>query len=360
MLGSKKKIIRLFRVASTILLATISLLPGSVAAATSPSSNITTSPITLDVTVKPGQTVTSTLQMENNSSRPVAISMELKTFKANGSSGQAVIETPSPNDPSPSWVHFSQNNFTAQPGVWTPVQMTISLPKDADLGYYYAVLFKPVLPTNGSKNTNSVTLSNAVLVLVDTGSTNEVRQLQVSSLTTNRSIYEYLPVNFSITVHNPGNIYLAPEGSLYISKNANFSHVLASLNINKPGGRVLPDSSRVFSLQWQDGFPVFQPKTIAGQPVLNKHNQPVEQLHWDFSNIDHLRFGKYYARMALVYNNGERDVPIYGVVSFWVIPWKLILIVLFIILVQIALVITVLRYRHMYRKSRGVTKETPK
>ncbi|MGB3073255.1 MAG: hypothetical protein WBB68_03290, partial [Candidatus Moraniibacteriota bacterium] len=37
-----------------------------------------------------------------------------------------------------------------------------------------------------------------------------------------------------------------------------------------------------------------------------------------------LRFGKYTAKMLLVYDDGTRDIPIEGVVSFWVMPWRLI------------------------------------
>jgi len=97
------------------------------------------------------------------------------------------------------------------------------------------------------------------------------------------------------------------------------------LDINPGGGNVLPQSNRIFSLQWTNGFPVYKPKTINGQEVNGKNGKPIQQLSWNLSNITNFRFGRYYARFVLVYNNGSRDIPITGQVSFLVIPWLFIL-----------------------------------
>jgi hypothetical protein len=321
------------------------------AAAAGSASNLTTSPISTDLAISPGHSATTTLQVENNSASAVQVAIELRTFKATGTTGQAAITTPPPGDDSLSYVHFSQTTFTAQPGVFTPVQMTVSLPATAALGYYYAVLFKPVLPTTSAHRTNTVTLSNAILILVDSGSANEKRQLDVTSFTASKKFYQYLPATFNITVHNSGSIFLPPAGNIYISRSsAATGHIMATLSLNTSGGRVLPDSSRTFSATWNDGFPVYQTETASGQPVFNKKDQPIEQLHWNFADTNHFRFGKYYARLTLVYDNGQRDVPIYGVVSFWVIPWKLILLALLVIAVPIILLLLALRYRRLYRR----------
>jgi hypothetical protein len=335
---------------------------GSAYAATDGSSSITTSPVSADLNIQPGQSESTNLQVMNNGSKPLPISIELKLFTAHGSTGQAAIVNPNPNDPELSWVHFSQSTFTAQPGVWTSVKMTVSLPLSANLGYYYAVLFKPNLPTTSSSKTATVTLSNAILVLVDTGTSNELRQATVSAFSASKKVYEYLPASFAVTVHNSGNIFIAPEGSIYISKSASTidPSTINSLNLNQGGGHVLPGSNRVFTATWSNGFPDFVPEKIAGQPVLKKNGQPIERLHWDLSNIDQFRFGRYYAHLALVYSNGQRDIPIYGTVSFWVIPWKLLLIGLLVILIPIALFIMALRYRHMYRKHRSSSSKEKK
>jgi hypothetical protein len=297
--------------------------PGEAATATG--SSLTTSPIADNLVITPGTSTTTTLQVMNNNLQPTQIETKIELFSAYGTSGEAAITTPSVGNPAGNWVTISPSSFTAQPAVWTPVKMTISLPASASLGYYYAVLFEPQLPfaTPGA-NTNIIKGSNAVLVLVDTHSANEKRQLQVTNFSVSQHLYEYLPATFSVTVRNSGNIFMPPQGSIYISQNSSFSSVLATLDVNKGAGNVLPNSSRTFQSTWSNGFPVFTPKLVDGQPVSSK-GKPVEQLQWNFTQLNRFRFGKYYAKLTLVYNNGTRDIPITGVVSFWVIPWKLLI-----------------------------------
>src|SRR5581483_5481672 len=109
--------------------------------------NITTSPVSADLTGKPGSTVSTTLQVENNEPNPVTIDVQLETFKAYGTSGQAQIYSAPANADYIKWVHFSQTSFVAQPNIWVPVTMIINLPSYASLGYYYAVVFKPQVST---------------------------------------------------------------------------------------------------------------------------------------------------------------------------------------------------------------------
>lgn len=326
-------------------------------AASPGTSDLTTSPISTDLMIKPGETKTTTLQVRNNGTQALSIAVELKQFKAKGNAGQATIVPAAAGDDSLTWVSFSQQTFIAQPGVFSSVDMTIAVPKTASLGYYYAVLFKPVLPKTAKTNTNTVTLSNAILVLVDTAAGNESRRLDIASFTASKKIYEYLPASFDLTVRNSGNIYLPPRGVINISRTSNFAKPLASLDINKAAGRVLPSSSRTFTATWNDGFPRYQNQTVDGQPVVDKKNQPVQKLQVKFADSDKFRFGKYYAQATLVYNDGTRDIPVYAEVSFWVIPWKIIIAVLLLIGLQVLIVVTALRYRRLYRKSKKAARQ---
>ena len=50
-----------------------------------------------------------------------------------------------------------------------------------------------------------------------------------------------------------------------------------------------------------------------------------KHLSVDWSQLSHLRIGRYTAKLVAVYSDGAHDVPIEGVVTFWVIPWRAIL-----------------------------------
>lgn len=302
-------------------------------AASSSGTSLTTSPVTLGLDIKPGTTSIQKLQVMNNTSKPMLIAMQVETFGAYGNSGEAAISGFPSGDPAAKWIHISPSSFVAQPGVWMPVQATISLPKTASLGYYYAVVFQPVIPAQlqvpGAKIVKGF---NAILVLVDTGSVGEQRQVKVANFTVNKHLFEYLPASFSVTIQNPGNIYLAPTGDIFISRNSNGTNTIDTIPVNGGVGNVLPNSYRVFTTLWADGFPEFVPKLLNGQPETSKNGQPVEQLKWDFSKANKFRFGKYYARLALVYKNGSHEVLLNSTLSFWVIPWKLLAVIFIIIL----------------------------
>lgn len=317
-------------VAAVGLLVTLStiLSAQTTSAAAAPALSLTTTPVSLDLTIHPGTSTTKTLQLMNNTAQPIPINMSLDVFGAYGTTGQAAITAPKASDVSSDYVHFSPSSFIAQPGKWSQVQMTIKLPSNASLGYYFAVIFKPVLANPLVTKSAIIKGSNAVLVLVDTQSSNEVRQVEIGNFSVSKKLYEYLPATFTVSIHNTGNIFLAPTGDIFISRSSNLTHALTTLSVNAGSGNVLPNSYRNFQEVWSDGFPVFQDKLVNGHVVTDKKGNDILKLKWNFADSNKFRFGKYYAGLTLIYNNGTRTIPLTAVVSFWVIPWKLLLLAL--------------------------------
>jgi hypothetical protein len=305
-------------------------------------SDLTTSPISVNLTTSPGKTVTTTMQVQNNDTGPVNVAVKLEEFKANGESGAAQIYMPPANDPSAGWVHFSKTSFIAQPGVWNTITTSINVPKTAAYGYYYAVLFEPSVVVNGTGTTNKVKGANAVLILLNASVPNEVNSLTIKSFSVSKKVYQYLPASFSVTVHNAGQIFTVPTGDIYISRTLN-GKAIDTLPINSGSGNVLPGTNRIFTSTWSNGFPDYQEKRVNGQIVSGKNGLPVQQLNWNIANASKFRFGKYYARLVLVYNDNGRDVAVNGVVSFWVIPWLGLGIILVIFALVFAGVYTIIR-----------------
>lgn len=320
--------------------AVVSAAPASAATATG--STITTSPVAANLSVTPGSSVSTQLQLQNNGSKAVTIQVQLEKFKAADENGQAQIYQPSPDDESLSWVHFSQTSFLALPGVWNAVTMTINVPKTAAFGYYYAVIFSPT-GSNASIPGNTFKGANAVLVLLNARATGEVNQLQIASFTSDRRVYQYLPATLSVKVHNSGDVFTAPRGDIYISRTPN-GPVIDTLPINSGAGNVLPGTNRIFQIIWDDGFPVYQSKRINDQIVSDKNGKPIMELNWDLTHLAKFRFGRYYARLVMVYNDGSRDIPLQAQVSFWVIPWLLIGLALVIVIVLALGVFTIVRF----------------
>jgi hypothetical protein len=201
--------------------------------------------------------------------------------------------------------------------------MTITLPKTAAFGYYYAVVFSRAdAPPQTNGRQNILVGSTAVLVLIDVDAPGAHRTANIKSFTVNKHFFEFMPADFAIKIHNSGNVHLVPTGNVFIKRG---SKTVATLHVNAPAGNVLPKSNRIFTTSWDDGFPVYTTREAGNQVVLDSDGKAVKYLKWDFSKGSKLRIGHYTAHALLAYDDGKIDVPLEATVSFWVIPWRLIL-----------------------------------
>lgn len=306
------------------------------------------SPLPILLNAKPGTSVSTDLRVNNPSSANEKLKVLVKTFTQDGPDGTVNLHDPTGADTFINWIHFSKTEFDAPPGLWQTVHMTVNVPKTAAFGYYFAVEFTSASsPSAASGNTAKIQGAVASFVLLNAQAPGEKKQLQVTSFTADHRSYEFLPVNFTVRLHNSGNIYAGASGNIFIMRGGKQVSVLT---VNANHGLVLPGANRVFSASWNNGFPVY--KILYdnnGQPITDKNGVPKHQLSWNFGQISKLRFGHYTAKLALVYNDGQRDVPITGTVSFWVIPWRIIIFVLLIILGPALAVYLLTRWRFKKR-----------
>jgi hypothetical protein len=307
--------------------------------------HLITSPIPLSLTVDPGKSVSTELKVRNGGTGPETLKVGLLKFSANGDSGSPKLEDRQPGDDFFNWVTFSEKQFTLAPNEWHTVTMTISPPKTAAFGYYYAATFSRASQTSINPDTPETSLvgATASLILLEVNNPHAKRILTLDSFTVDRPWYEFLPVNFHIKLRNSGNVHVIPHGNIFLTMSG--KHDDGSLEVNAGQGNILPGSVRQFTATWQDGFPVYQAAIENGKTIIGKNGTAVQQLNWDFSKVNKLRFGHYTAHLILAYDDGKKDVPIEGSVSFWVIPWRLILASIAIPVIPSVLVFLLMRWR---------------
>jgi hypothetical protein len=323
------------------------------ALAASPGLNVEISPLPISLNAKPGTTVSTDLRVRNSGSSPETLKVSLKTFSAEGPDGHVILHDPSPSDDFLKWVSFSKTVFNAPPGQWQTIKMKVAVPRTAAFGYYYAVQFELASPPTRQPGAASLQGAVAIFVLLNAEAPGASRKIEVTSFKAEHSSYEFLPVNFRVAVRNTGNVHTVPHGNIFIKRGGK---QVASLSVNQSAGNVLPESNRIFESSWSDGFPVYVQSTDpAGEPLKDKNGKIKMKLNWDFSKVSKLRFGHYTAQLLLVYNDGQRDVPITGTLSFWVIPWRLIVSVILIIAGPALIVYLIMRRRFAKRleKERG-------
>lgn len=312
-----------------------------------PPLSLTTSPLPLTVKTQPGKTITADIRVKNNGTQPEKLKVELLKFHADGSTGQPQLQERGARDTYFDWVSFSETQFTADPNVWKTVKMTIKTPSSAAFGYYLAVLFSRASPNKPTGGQSGVEGGVASLVLLDVDAPGAKREAKIASLTASRKVYEFLPADFTIKLRNDGNVHVAPTGDIFIKHGG---AQVGNLQFNTQQGNILPKSSRTFTATWNDGFPSYKVKVDGTKE--SRH------LEWDFGKLQKFRIGKYSATLFAVYDDGKRDVPVEGTVTFWVIPWRILGVALLVLLLAGAGIFMILR--GIWKGVRGGGSKQPK
>jgi hypothetical protein len=347
MLKRRRGVVGAALVAAFLLLTPVVAAGHAWAQAAAPALNLTTSPLPIDLEAKPGQTISADLRVKNSGTATEKLQVNLLKFGASNQNGQPKLADREPGDTYFDWVTFSEKQFTAEPNVWHDIKMTIKIPPTAGLGYYYAVVFSRATAPDATPTGASIQGGAATLVLLDVASPNAKREIKLTGFTSKKRIYEFLPASFTVTLQNSGNIHLAPSGTIFITKgsgdNSENDGQLATLDVNVTHGNILPDSIRFFPVNWNDGFPSYQQVIKDGKVVNGKHGEAKQTLKWDLGQASKLRFGKYTAHLLVVYDDGQKDVPLEATLTFWVIPWRILGVALLVLLLLAAGLFSIIR-----------------
>lgn len=227
-----------------------------------------------------------------------------------------------------SWISISKEAITLKPNESAALNFTINVPKDAEPGGRYAgILFGTVPPKiEGTAIAVSNKVGSLILVRVN-GDAKE--SAFIKEFSANGSFFETPPVDFIARIENTGTIHVRPKGIITIKDT--FGRKIDTLNVNDKDGAVLPESIRKF----------------------DKGNS---DLTW---NPGGFTIGKYTATLLL--NYGDPSKQLTQTVSFWVIPWKILIVVGVGALILILLLILIIkRYNHWVVSKAQKKEQKPK
>ncbi|MEI7891192.1 MAG: hypothetical protein WCI36_04480 [bacterium] len=303
----------------------ISFSSAALAADTIPTGDLrlTTSPLPINLKVQPGATATAQLKIKNDGIATEQIKVSLMKFKSDQISGAPLLSEREQGDDFFDWVTFSQDKFELPSNEWKTITATFTVPETAAFGYYYAIVFSRQQENVPTADRQTVIAGGtATLVLLEVQVPNAKKEIQVVDFSVNKSMFEFLPAVFTIKLRNTGSVHAAPRGNIFISKAGQKD--AAILEVNPTKGSILPNSPRSFQETWSDAFPYYVDKQQDGKTMFDEKNNPIQELKWNFGEVSKLRWGKYTAKLLLIYDDGKRDIPVESEVSFWVIPWRLI------------------------------------
>lgn len=302
---------------SVITLVSFCLPSLSYAADTPGDFNLQVTPSPLVTTVKPGVKTQLELKIRNAGSTNESLKIEPRSFIFDSKTGKVDLQ----DDILPSvapWISFSSKNFIVQPGQWFSEQVVLNVPSNAGFSYSFALVISRQNVQKPQNGTREITGSLAVFTLVNVDKPGAKSKLDVVSFTSEKRLYEYLPAELRVRFRNTGNTIVQPYGNIFVQRGNSSKKPLATLGVNDTKGYILPGTERTVSAIWNDGFATYQTSN-SNNGGLDKH------LEIDWSKLSHFRIGHYTANLVAVYSDGSHDVPINGVVGFWVIPWRAIL-----------------------------------
>lgn len=288
------------------LLVTAAATPGPTAKPTtsnggSPGQGLELSPPVVELSANPGQTVTVNISVRDVTNGELIAKGQADDFGAgNNEEGQPQLllhETGETRYSLKYWIG-SVPDLDLQPEQLKTSTVTINVPANAEPGGHYGVVrFTAVPPNlNGTGVALSASVGTLILLRVNGPVTEKLSLAQFSTGHADKngewfdqSMFETGPVNFLVRLRNEGTVHEQPRGSVVV-KNW-LGRKVGAVAVNPTGGNVLPDSIRRFT------------GTLGSKRL----------------------FGYYSASLALTYDGGK---TLDGRLSFWVIPWKLLLLVL--------------------------------
>jgi len=305
-----KKLASLSAIGLSLLVLTLSMSTPVVMAASSKGTGqaLEIAPPLVYIKANPGQVVHTKIQLRDITKTQLIVTNEVNDFVANGEDGTPkILMGDDSNNP------FSLKNwitalpaFTLSPNQIQTLSVTINVPKNASPGGHYGVIRFTGTPPNVTGSGVSLSASLGALVLL-TVSGKLTHKIAIDTFAVSKNeggepakMFQSTPLSFTARLKNSGNIQEEPTGHIVVSDL--FGRAVAGVNINVPPRNILPDSTRKF----------------VG--ALDKSNLGSKRL-----------FGLYHAKLTVRYGDNNDQVAT-DAITFWVIPWKLILIIIILLI----------------------------
>lgn len=276
----------------------------------SPGQGLEISPALIDQQVDPGQKVTLSIRLRNITEGELIAKGQINDFTAQGEEGQPNVLLDENAEPTSysmkAWVK-SVPDLSLVPDEIKTMQIEVDVPEDAAPGGHYGVIRFTAVPPELKDTGVSLSASIGTLVLLNVSG--EVKkqagfeEFFASNKGGKGSIFEKGPIDLVERIRNSGNVHVKPKGEVIV-KNV-FGQEVAKLVVNENGGNVLPDSVRKFEQEFSKD----------------------------------VMFGRYSATAEI--NIGEGEV-ISQTISFWVVPYTLVGIILFAIILLVIVIRTIL------------------
>lgn len=257
------------------------------------------SPGKVEIELNPGEEKTVNLEIFNNLGEKKTFQIEVEDVAGSEDPEKTVVLLGDDKGPYSLKDYIVTNSQTVslENGERKNFPVTVKIPADAEPGGLYgSVLVGTVSNSDQNGGSSIVSRLGSLFFVKVSGPVNEKGSLKEFSKKNNSVMFRSEPIEFRILYENSGSVHLNPYGEIRI-KNI-IGEEVGSLWIDP--WYALPDSVRSREVKWETPF----------------------------------LFGRYTAIVSI--NRGYDDIIDTAHITFWVLPWKVLLIVFVLITIAIA------------------------
>lgn len=263
-------------------------------------------PPLISLRADPGETIRTQISIRDIAKGPLIVSGEVNDFGAESESGIPKIDVNGAVESPHSIIDWIEplGQLILEPSEIEQLPITINVPENASPGGYYGVI--RFTAKAGELDTSGVALSASIGALIfirvngDAQEGLEIIELYASKEGRRGWFFDAKPIGFTMRVKNTGNVQEQPMGVVAVKDM--FGNLLANLVVNENRRYVLPGSIRSYDTD----YPLDE--TNIGKRVL---------------------FGLYTAELTTKY--GENGEEVTDKITFFVLPWQIVLSVVLLI-----------------------------
>jgi len=278
---------------------------------------MTVSPVRVELSGDPGTVVGGSFKVINEEKDAKTLYTSFENFEALGETGTPSFK-PS-KDGLASWLN-APDKVDVNPGETKIIDFSVTIPKTAEPGGYFAAIFLGTNPPSSNPNQLSIGARVGTLLLFRVnGDIQEGAALLEFNTQNKIHWFSALPVNYYYRFKNSGADRVLPKGSVTIRNT--FGMKTKTIDANFGQGNVLPRSIRRFELWWQKNSD--DPSQATAEP----NNQGFfKAVTYEWNNF---AFGRYSANLDLTY--GSQSQKVNASVAIFVFPWQLLLVELLVL-----------------------------
>ncbi len=215
-------------------------------------SGVSISPLVFELNADPETTVTNQVKIYNPTDDTMNVTMRMEDFTPVGEEGDVVLQNPGENTAYSiaRWTEITPEQISLPPKEEQYVTFTIDVPYNAEPGGHYGSLVASISAPSTEVTGSAIETKRGALILLR-ASGNVEEEVEISKFETEK-VHENLPVDFSLSFKNTGNVHVKPVGFITISDM--FGNQVEQIAI--PQNNVIPGAIRTANTSWEEDISI--------------------------------------------------------------------------------------------------------